>query len=143
MNIKKLLFIIVLSVALGGCATILQPGPDHIAVNSAPSGAKVYLDGQPIGSTPMVASVNRNADGRFRIEADGYEPITVNRDKVVSGWVFVDVLCPVVCLIVDLATHDQGHYSEDPIFMDLKSKQPLQLSSQKPAVEIRKPASKP
>lgn len=129
--------------SLTGCATILQQGPDHITVNSNPSGAKVFLDGQPIGTTPMVAVVNRSSEGIFRLEANGYEPVTLDRDKVVSGWVFGNILLGgLIGLGVDLATHNQGHYAEEPIYMNLQSKQGTALSSQNFADPPRDPASK-
>lgn len=106
---------------LSGCATIFQHGPDRIPVDSDPQGANVYLDDELVGKTPMVIYVPHAADGKFRIEKSGFQSVTVNRDKVLSGWVFADLYGFPIGFIVDLATHNQGHYQEAPIFLKLES----------------------
>lgn len=127
---KQILLLIVLIMS-SACATIIQPGPDRVHVNSNPEGAKVYLDGQPIGVTPMVVDIARKSEGIIEIKKDGYEPMTVDRDKVASGWFFGNLLLGgVIGMGVDLATHNQGKYSEEPVFGELQEKP-------------RKPASKP
>lgn len=111
-------FSIVLVSFLCGCATIIQPGPDKIDVSSEPEGARVYLNGNPVGHTPMKLSVNRSDDMELKLQKDGYETITANKDKVVAGWVFLDVLFwP--SFIVDLVTHNQGKHPEAPLHYEL------------------------
>ena len=117
----KYSILVILSVSLCACATIIQPGPDRVSVDSKPAGAKVYLDGAPVGVTPMVVTVPRSADGLFKIENPGYAPVTVQRNKVLAGWFIGNVLIGgVIGIGVDLATHNQGKYTEDPIFADLQ-----------------------
>jgi hypothetical protein len=114
---------LILSAALivfTGCATIIQPGPDRIPVNSNPPGAQVFLDDQAVGVTPMVLAVPRDSDGRIRVEKEGYTPYSINRDKVVAGWVFGNILLGgVIGLSVDLITHNQGKHPEDPVYAQM------------------------
>lgn len=98
-----------------GCATILQPGPDKVMVSSEPSGARVYLDGQPWGTTPMMLAIPRDSEGVIKVEKAGYEPWMVDRDKVVAGWVFLDLFTYGIGFIVDFVTHNQGKYKEEPV----------------------------
>jgi hypothetical protein len=110
-----------ISLMLVGCATIMAPGPDKIAVNSTPEQAKVYLDGEPVGRTPMILPINRKSEGLVRVELEGYEPVNIDRDKVINGWDFGNILFGgVIGITVDLITHNQGKYTEDPIFIELK-----------------------
>ncbi len=45
-----------------------------LAVDSRPTGAKVFLDGKPIGTTPLMAPSVAAGDHAIRIELDGYRP---------------------------------------------------------------------
>jgi hypothetical protein len=68
----------------------------------------------------MVLAVPRASDGRIRVEKEGYAPYTVNRDKVVAGWIFGNILLGgVIGLSVDLITHNQGVHPEDPIYVQM------------------------
>jgi len=105
-----------------GCATMFQGGPDRIPVDSNPKGATVYLDGQPVGQTPTVVSVPRDSEARITVEAPGYAPVTVDRDKVLAGWFLGNLLWglgAVIAMPIDLATHNQGKYTEEPITVAL------------------------
>lgn len=104
---------------LSGCATILAGGPDRIAVNSEPTGAIVELDGRAVGQTPTIVTIERPDDCRLTIRKAGYETVLVDRDKVVNGWLFANFAIGAIWIVVDLATSNQGKYSEDPIFVRL------------------------
>jgi hypothetical protein len=109
-----------------GCATLFSPGPDMVPVRSNPSGATVYLDGAESGRTPCVITVPRSSEGIFKFELAGYEPVTIDRDKVVNGmtcvnlgWILVWPVVP-VAYAVDLVSGDVGKYSTKPIIVELK-----------------------
>jgi hypothetical protein len=109
-----------------GCASIVAGGPDLVPVNSNPAGAKVMLDGIAIGKTPLLAPFDRTCDGVLIFELEGYERKTVDIDKVPNGWFFGNLLWaplwPVVPvgMIVDVAASNQGKYSTQPIYVELK-----------------------
>ena len=118
--VKKLYLLCVPVLFLTSCATILAPGPDIVAVNSSPEGARVKLDGQPVGKTPLVVSFDRKGEGVLTFNLSGYEPMVIDRDKVVNGWVFGNIIFGgIIGLIVDFVTHNQGLYSTQPIFVEL------------------------
>lgn len=104
---------------ISGCATIVASGPDHIPVSSSPAGATVYLNETPVGVTPITLSVKRSDDCRIRIEMKGYEPYRVDNGKVLNGWVFGDLLIPVLGIAIDLATSNQGLHPSGPITANL------------------------
>ena len=108
---------------LPGCATVLQPGPDMITVNTNPQGANIYLDEMIMGKSPTTIPVDRSCDAVFRIEKDGYKPIIIDRDKRLAGWFFPGNLLwfwifP-IAMVIDLASSNQGKYSTDPINIQL------------------------
>jgi hypothetical protein len=116
---KKIVAVLAV-LAFSSCATILEPGPDRIPVRSEPDGAKVLLNGMLVGVTPMLLNVNRADNCSLDLQKDGYQTIHLERDKVVAGWVFGNIILGgVIGLAVDLIAHNQGKYSEDPIFVTL------------------------
>lgn len=118
---NKLLPLLLLG--FSGCATILQPGPDRIMVSTEPAGAKIFVDELPVGVTPMQVSFNRAGEGVLKIQKEGYQTVVIDKDKVVAGWVFLNALFWPGA-VVDLIAHNQGKYSEDPIYVPLAKSQP-------------------
>ena|SRR3990167_3288302 len=103
-----------------GCATIVASGPDSVPVSTTPGGAKVYLDGNLVGQTPTVVSINRKGEGIIRLELDGYEPVTIDRDKVLNGWFLGNIILGgLIGITIDLVTSNQGKYSEEPVYAQL------------------------
>jgi len=47
-----------------------------LAVDSRPTGARVFLDGKPIGTTPLMVPSVPAGDHAVRLELDGYRPWT-------------------------------------------------------------------
>src|SRR5215470_15150454 len=108
---------LLLVTTLTGCATIMAGGPDHVPVNSNPPGAAVYVDNMLVGQTPMVVTLNReHSAGVIRIEAPGYQPVTVVRAKGINGWFWAN-LCigGLVGMVVDLVTGDVKAFDDTPI----------------------------
>lgn len=113
---RNLLFLIFV-----GCATIMRPGPDRIPVDSYPKrGARVYLDGELVGVTPVTVAVPRKSECVIRVELDGYHPVIIDRDKKLNGWFLGNLLLGgLIGITVDLVTSNQGLYSQEPIVVQL------------------------
>ena len=78
------------------------------------------LDGQPVGRTPVMVHINRSDNAVFSLELDGYDTVVVDRNKVPSGWFFGNLIFGgPIGIIVDLIAHNQGHYQEKPIYLEL------------------------
>ena len=71
-----------------GCATIMHGSSQEIAIGSAPTGARVIVDGVAAGVTPYVADLKRKDKHVIRIEMDGYEPFEMPISRATSGWVW-------------------------------------------------------
>jgi len=65
--------ILFLAMVQAGCATITNGRKQEIWIASSPSGAQVFVDGQPAGETPLVTRVIRRKRHEIRVRLDGYE----------------------------------------------------------------------
>jgi len=124
MNFKRALLsmtlVTTLFASLPGCATLFAGGPDRIQVASAPPGAKVFLDNQEVGATPMVVTLDRErSGGNIRLEAPGYQPATFQRVKSVQGVFWLNLCAGLLGFIVDLATGDYKAFDTSAINVSL------------------------
>jgi len=60
-----------------GCATAVNGTTQPISLSSNPSGAEIYVDGQPMGKTPGVVTLSRGSDHHIELRKEGYLPHTV------------------------------------------------------------------
>jgi len=112
---------LVLAILLSGCATIMAGGPDHVPVSTNPPGATVFVDNVPVGTTPMLVSLDRQrSQGVIRLELAGFMPITMVRTKSINGWFWAN-LCigGVIGIVVDLVTGDVKAFDDVPIALGL------------------------
>jgi hypothetical protein len=122
---RSTMFVLAVSVwaSSTGCGTLFASGPDAVPVSSTPSGAKVTLDGQPCGTTPTVVAVPRGSEGVFRFELEGFERMTVDRDKVLNGVTFFNMLGGYITIplfyLIDIVTGNIGKYSTNPLHVEL------------------------
>lgn len=102
----------ILTISLSGCATLLRGSGDPMMITSAPTAATVALNGVEIGTTPIQMRLPAKDLQLLRFSKDGYRPATVAvSGSVGSGWVILDILCGLVPVIVDAATG--SWYSRD------------------------------
>ena len=76
------------ALTLGACASIMHGSTQEVSIASAPTGAKVLVDGVAAGVTPFVADLKRKDKHVIRIEMDGYEPFELPLRRSTSGWVW-------------------------------------------------------
>lgn len=108
---------------LSGCATILKGSRETLTVDSEPRGARVYLNGNPIGHTPLESKVASKDDYTFEFRQDGYETRTATIGHFVgAGWIVADILLPflLINIIVDAATGDWFYLDQDHLMVTLE-----------------------
>jgi ABC-type amino acid transport substrate-binding protein len=112
---------LVLAAFATGCATIMAPGPDRVPIASNPSGARVYVDDQLVGMTPVVVELDRErSSGRVRVETDGYHPALLLRHKTVNSWFWWNFcLGGWIGFVVDLATANFRSFDDTPVVINL------------------------
>ena len=107
-----------------GCATLFAPGPDMVPLYTEPPGAAVKLDGMHVGRTPCIVPVPRSSEGVLTFELAGFEPATVDLNKVVNGPTLLNLLGGYVTIpvffFIDIVTGNIGKYSTEPMRVVLK-----------------------
>lgn len=71
-----------------GCATIIHGGSQDIGFSSTPSSAKVMVDNNPVGQTPVITKLSRKDNHIVRMELEGYKPFEATLTRGTSGWVW-------------------------------------------------------
>ena len=87
-----------------GCATMLNGPTQNVRVKSQPRGARVFVDGKDVGSTPLTVKLSRWGFHRVRVELDGYEPYEVPLRKTVNGNAAENLFFGFVPIVIDLLT---------------------------------------
>jgi len=94
-----------------GCATILNGGPDVVFIQSEPSGAKVSVDGNYVGLSPVTASVSRSALV-VTFSKEGYLPVSFPIQKSFNSWVLANFFFLHLALPGLLIDGIAGNFSE-------------------------------
>lgn len=106
--------------SLTGCATLFA-GTPRVAMNSNPTAARVYIDGELVGTTPLTMQLDPKKVESITFRADGYEDLTVPMSrKVGAGWVVLDILGGLLPVIVDAATGKWTSFDNDNVTATLK-----------------------
>lgn len=74
------------------CGTIVNGTTQPVCLTSTPSGARVYVDCNFIGCTPVNAKLSRSNDHMVQVEMDGYEPYLIQFERHLSGWAFGNIV---------------------------------------------------
>jgi hypothetical protein len=111
-------------VAATGCATIMNGSRQNISVNSNPSGATVFVDGQQVGITPASLNLARKQSHVVRIVLDGYQPYEMAMTRGTSGWVWGNLAFGgLIGLVVDASTGSLYKLSPEQITGQLLTRQ--------------------
>jgi hypothetical protein len=105
---KRLAVFVLLVVSipvLGACATIVHGSSQNVNMMSAPAGAKVSVNGMPMGATPAILSLDRRQNHVVKYELEGYQPVSLELKRGVSGWIVGNIVFGgIIGLVVDAAT---------------------------------------
>jgi len=105
------------------CATVLQGSRQTLAIDSEPEGAKVYLNGLRIGTTPMRVEAQASKDYSFEFRLEGYETRSMKTaDYVGAGWVALDVYLVLTIflswvIVIDALTGDWFYFNGMKVVM--------------------------
>jgi hypothetical protein len=93
------------TIALAACASIMHGTKQDVGISSSPTGAKVTVDNQSGAATPYIATLSRKDNHIVKIEMDGYAPAELTLTKSVSGWVWGNIVFGgIIGLAVDAMT---------------------------------------
>jgi len=105
MKYSKIISVMLILLVTSSCCSIMLSPQQEVGIASNPSGAKVIIDGQEVGNTPLTTSLARKNNHNVKIELDGFMPYELHLTKKTSGWVFGNIIFGgIIGLVVDLAT---------------------------------------
>ena len=112
----RIISLLLLSVTLTGCATVVHGTTQKIPIASSPPGATVLIDDVPVGVTPMVATVSRTRPHVVSFVVDGITKDRVSLDRQMSPWVFADVfLLYVAPVVLDVKNGAAYNFPSDTV----------------------------
>ncbi len=77
---------------VSGCACGMNGSTQRIAVTSTPPGARVSIDGTPVGVTPVRVDVRRrDTNTVLKIEKEGFRPYEKTLQRSRSKWLALDI----------------------------------------------------
>lgn len=115
-------------VLLTACATIINGTSQSISISSQPTGAQVFVDGVPMGVTPVAPDLKRKDKHLIRIEMEGYEPFELQLNRGVSGWIAGNIIFGgLIGLAVDAMTGAMYKLSPDEVIAVLQNGGTAQL----------------
>lgn len=115
--------ILIITIILTGCATILKGTSESVSFNSDPGAAKVYVNGVLMGSTPLQLKLESKKVYNVEFKKDGYEPQTLMiTNSVSAGYVVVDILFGLFPVIIDAATGAWYSLDQDNLNANLEPK---------------------
>ncbi len=117
-------FIFFVSFLFTSCATLFHGSTDGVNFSSDPSGAKVFVNGDLLGTTPFALNLKSNKTYTLEFKKDGYETKSVLlNNSVGGGWIVLDVLGGLLPVIVDAATGDWYSLDQDHVNAILEKQQ--------------------
>ena len=66
------------------CATLITRRSKEIPVTSSPAGARITVDGESAGQTPVVLKLKKSKGHIIRVEAPGYNPLEIRIKRKIS-----------------------------------------------------------
>jgi PEGA domain len=121
-----------LALGLVGCATIMHGSEQEIGFSSTPTNAKVSIDGQPRGQTPVVVKLARKEKHVVRMELDGYQPFEAALTRGTSGWVWGNIVFGgVIGLAVDAMSGGLYQINENSVAAQLQAANALQQGGER------------
>ena len=135
-----ILIVILLSLLVAGCATIISGTTQNITINSNVKGARVLLNGAVIGKTPLTTKIKRESDAIITVSHKDYETQTIRPSTTINPTVFFAAISFVDGLFsttTDYATGAAYKYSPSSYFVHLEPKNNTDLGF-KEEVELRK-----
>ncbi len=117
-------FIAVASLIFASCATLFKGSTDDVSFSSEPSEAKVYVNGNLLGKTPVQLELKSKNSYTIEFKKEGYETKTVLlNNSVGAGWIILDVLGGIIPVIIDAATGNWYELDQEHVNAVLEKQQ--------------------
>lgn len=108
-----------------GCQTIMHGAKQKVSIGSSPGRAKVWVNGDYLGRTPVLREFSRKGDHAVKIQMEGYEPFEVTLEHKVTKWVLGSFFLGLgIGLFIDAVTGALYYIEPDQIHAILKKQAP-------------------
>lgn len=112
--------LMVASLPLAGCATVLNGTSQDVAFNSEPQGAVIALATGQNCVTPCSFSMRRGDDSRVDISKPGFQPVSVYIQSRTGGSTFGNIIAGgVIGAVVDGSNGAANHLYPNPVYVRL------------------------
>ena len=113
-------------IPVSGCATITGGTTQDVTINSAPSGAKVTIDGKFQYMTPAAVSLSRKEDHVVTVEKDGYKTVSIPLQRNYRGMADIggNILWLLPGIIVDAVSGGMYEFKESNLQVTLEAISP-------------------
>ncbi|MCX6559446.1 MAG: PEGA domain-containing protein [Candidatus Aminicenantes bacterium] len=101
---KIFALLVVIGLVATGCATLFKGASEEVRMESKPSGAEVWIDGQKIGTTPVSLKLESKKTYNIEFKLDGKAKTFRLTNHMAAGYLILDILAGLVPVIVDAAT---------------------------------------
>jgi uncharacterized protein YceK len=122
---KKTIFlsVLVISLVVTGCATIVSGSKQKVSFNSTPAKASVLVNGVQIGYTPFETKLKRGVKAhKVKIVLEGYKPYEATLTRKFNGWYIGNIAFGgLIGMIVDLSTGAVYKISEKELNVSLEN----------------------
>ena len=93
MNQKKLaLVIVIVSLFLRGCASIISGTTQEMTFQSNPEDVLVTISGKVVGKTPTTVQLDRKSGQSVVFSKDGYKPINMQLESGLDPWFWGNIV---------------------------------------------------
>lgn len=118
---KTVVSVLVMTSMLFGSATIFKGTSQAITIDSEPEGARVYVDGQLRGITPLSINMNKSlSTHEIRIRKDGYKDVVRIMEKKYDPIAILDIIWDLST--TDMLTGAAFEYSPNNYMIQLEKK---------------------
>lgn len=102
---KNISLLVVLSLFLSSCCTVVNGRYDEVDVRSSVPGSSVFVDGVEKAKTPCTVEVKRSGSHSLEVQKKGYHPYKAELKQTGSWWLLGNVLIGgLIGIAVDLCT---------------------------------------
>lgn len=96
-----------------------------VKFNSDPEGAKVFINDEYIGHTPLKIHIKNCKHYTIEFYKEGFKPVVRRiHSRIGAGWTVLDVVCGLVPVVVDALTGSWYELDQQYVSAILKQQQP-------------------
>lgn len=125
--------LLIVSVCVSGCATIVTGVDQKMSFNSEPDGATVLVSGKAVGKTPLTVEIDKGKNQALVFEKEGYKTFTTQLSTTLNSWFWGNILIGgLLGSTTDGVSGAIYEFSPNQYFVTLTPDSSLGISTSKP-----------